>query len=131
MAQPTGAPGQVARPVLTQQPVSTSAVGAGGRIEATGTQQQQQPHQQQQQQQLQLATLSQSTQLGRRASCGELNCPQEEQIPYPQYPPVTFFYLKQTVAPRKWCLAVVSNKYPAHSQAHTHTHLHTHLHPQT
>lgn len=39
----------------------------------------------------------------------------DPQNPYPQYAPVSFFYLTQTARPRSWCLAVVSNKYPSHS----------------
>lgn len=56
-----------------------------------------------------------------RASAGELSCSRPDpQEPYPQYPPVTFFYLKQRSSPRRWCLAIVSNKYPAHSRAAKH-----------
>lgn len=48
-----------------------------------------------------------------RLSAGELSCNNgDPQNPYPQYAPVTFFYLKQTARPRSWCLAIVSNKYP-------------------
>lgn len=42
---------------------------------------------------------------------------QQQQLAYPQYAPLAFFYFKQTCAPRSWCLAVVSNKYPVHSLA--------------
>jgi len=49
-----------------------------------------------------------------RASAGELSAA-DPQNPYPLYAPVTFFYLSQTVRPRSWCLAIVSNKYPLHS----------------
>lgn len=41
------------------------------------------------------------------------------ELPYGQYAPVTFYYLRQSSAPRKWCLAIVSNKYPVHSEHRT------------
>lgn len=54
-------------------------------------------------------------------SAGDLSCV-DPQNPYPLYAPITFFYLNQTARPRSWCLAIVSNKYPNHSQ-HKHTQL--------
>uniref|UniRef100_A0A3Q1EKN4 Uncharacterized protein n=1 Tax=Acanthochromis polyacanthus TaxID=80966 RepID=A0A3Q1EKN4_9TELE len=35
-----------------------------------------------------------------------------ESLPYPEWAPVVFFYLKQTTRPRSWCLKMVSNPYP-------------------
>ncbi|XP_054860127.1 voltage-dependent T-type calcium channel subunit alpha-1G isoform X6 [Amphiprion ocellaris] len=32
-----------------------------------------------------------------------------ESLPYPEWAPVVFFYLKQTTRPRSWCLKMVSN----------------------
>ena len=70
----------------------------------------------QQQQELQLEKSNSQHQIS-RASGGELSCTVtgDQQDPYPQYAPVTFFYLKQTSVPRNWCLTIVSNKYPIQS----------------
>lgn len=96
--------------VITQQP--------GGMLYNLPSQRQQRQQQEQlmqqrnrqQQQQANEAATNMS-----RASAGELSCAPDPQNPYPQYAPVTFFYLDQTSLPRSWCLAIVSNKYPIHS----------------
>lgn len=63
-----------------------------------------------------------------RASAGGQSCQEaaaaaaaatNQNCPYPQYAPVTFFYLTQTARPRSWCLKIVSSKYPTHSRTHT------------
>lgn len=37
-----------------------------------------------------------------------------QELPFPDYVPVTLCYLKQTSRPRNWCLQMISNPYPFH-----------------
>uniref|UniRef100_A0A3Q1CRK8 Voltage-dependent T-type calcium channel subunit alpha n=1 Tax=Amphiprion ocellaris TaxID=80972 RepID=A0A3Q1CRK8_AMPOC len=49
---------------------------------------------------------------GRERSGEEASASGGESLPYPEWAPVVFFYLKQTTRPRSWCLKMVSNPYP-------------------
>lgn len=47
--------------------------------------------------------------------CMDAEHNQKEQLPYPGFVPVSMRYLDQNSRPRNWCLAMITNPYPFHS----------------